>query len=171
MQNEDKNIEIIRQYKVLLDAGAITQEEFDKKKAEILSNGNKRQSTQQPYSYAPLYPALAHLSEKPDMRYAHFIALGLVFLVLAFIAFGASGTGAGIISFIAAAVAIIYGLTIKNGRYLDGDILLSSFKHIFTSTGYLITIIVLTLIVASAFFNDDTSNSTDMTRLWKLLES
>ena len=37
MQDENKTIVLIRQYKELLDAGAITQEEYDRKKAELLS--------------------------------------------------------------------------------------------------------------------------------------
>ena len=36
--DEKSTIEFIKQYKELLDAGAITQEEYDRKKAELLSN-------------------------------------------------------------------------------------------------------------------------------------
>ena len=36
IQQEEKNIELIRKYKALLDEGAISQEEFEKKKKEIM---------------------------------------------------------------------------------------------------------------------------------------
>ena len=35
---QKENIELIKQYKELLDMGAITQEEYDKKKNKLLDN-------------------------------------------------------------------------------------------------------------------------------------